>query len=125
MTGKIGTILLSLAAGLCLVSQSALAESSAVKEMAQIVMNLNHHPSDEDKETLRGIVSDDAATPGERVIANALLQMDHQVSSGDKAKLGDLKGSSAASAGEKELADVLMGLNHKASSQDKERLGKL
>lgn len=125
MTGKISFMLSFLAAALFLGSQSALADSSAVKEMAQIVKNLDHRPSAKDQEALRKIVSNDASTPGERAIANALLQMNHQVSGADKEKLRAVKGDSSASPAEQELADIVMGLNHHASAKDKERLDQL
>ena len=58
-------------------------DSNAIKEMAQIVKNLNHRPSSADQQALRTIASADATTPGERAIANALLQMNHRVGEAD------------------------------------------
>lgn len=100
-------------------------DSNAIKEMAQIVKNLNHRPSSADQQALRTIASADATTPGERAIANALLQMNHRVGEADREKLRVLTTDKAADADERELADILMGIDHQASSRDRERLDRL
>lgn len=125
MNGKLGSILLLLLISLSIGIPAALADTNAIKEMAQIVQNLNHQPTSADQDALRKIVADDTSTPGERTIADALLKMNHQVSAGDREKLQKVKSDSAATPAEQELADIVMGINHKASPQDKERLGKL
>ena len=61
-------VLLS-AAGLMLGAQSALAASVAVREMAGIVMNLKHYPSDAQKTELKAIVANKDSTEQERAIA--------------------------------------------------------
>lgn len=125
MRTRAAVFVLSFALGLAAASPAALAESDAIKRMAEIVMNIDHRPSSGDRDALRGIASDESSTPAERAIANALLQMDHQVSRGDRDKLREVVNDGAASEAEKELADVVMGLNHRASSRDRERLGQL
>lgn len=125
MNGRSFPALLAVLAMLLSPSLFAQQDSNAIKEMAQIVKNLNHRPSAGDQQVLRGIVSADAATPGERAIANALLQMNHQVGGADREKLRALSDDKAASSAERELAEIVMGINHQASSRDKERLDRL
>lgn len=122
---KPGLVLLYLLAGLSLCIATAWADSNAIKEMARIVQDINHHVADADKDVLRRIVSDESSTRGEQAIANALLQLDHQVTPADRDKLAGIKDDSAASDAERELADIVMGINHKPSKKDKERLGEL
>lgn len=126
MIRKISAVVLFSAASLLLsATASAAGSSPAISEMAKIVSNIAHYPSDKDKETLRGIVSNEKSTAGERTIANALLNMDHQVSSGDKTKLQELSKDASATPQEHELAEIVASLNHKATDKDKERLKKL
>lgn len=123
MNGKLGSILLLI--GFFVVAPVALADDNVIKEMAQIVKNLDHRPSAADQDALRKIVASDTSTPGERTIADALLKMNHQVSAGDREKLQKVRDDSAATPAEQELAGIVMGINHQASPQDKERLDKL
>ena len=113
---------LMLCALLTLGSGIATAASPAVKSMAQIVMDLNHHASSGEKTTLKKIIDNASSTAGERALANALLNLDHEVSGGDKAKLNDLMKNTAAPKEERDLAGILSTLEHKASAADKGKL---
>ena len=62
-------------------SSQALAESDSVKQMAKIVIQLNHRPSEQDKQVLKNIIEEGSAA--ERSIASALLNMEHKVSPKD------------------------------------------
>lgn len=96
--------------------------ATAVQQMAQITMHLNHYPSDAEKQTLRGIADSAAATAGERTLATALINMEHKVGAADKQQLQALMKTDGASAEEKTLAEVLIGINHKPSSADVQKL---
>ncbi len=108
--------------GLMLGAQTALAASAAVKEMAGIVMHLNHFPSDAGKVTLKGIVDNKGSTEQERVLATAIANLQHQPAAGDVDKLKKVMNDAAAPAEVKELAGIILNINHKASAADKGKL---
>jgi hypothetical protein len=96
--------------------------ATAMQQMAQITMKLNHYPSDAEKQTLRGIADNASATAGERALATALVNMEHKVSGADKQKLQELMQTDGVSAEERTLAEVLIGINHKPSAADQQKL---
>ncbi len=112
-------IMLSIAISATFSSQ-ALAESDSVKQMAKIVMHLNHHPGKQDKQVLKNIIEDGSAA--ERSIASALLNMEHKVSPTDKAKLMQISTNKDLSENTRELAMIISKINHKASATDKQKL---
>ena len=61
-----------------------------VKTMAQIMINLNHYPSDSEKDTLRQI-SLTSTSDHEKTIANAMINLQHAATDADKKKLTGLK----------------------------------
>jgi len=96
--------------------------ATAVQQMAQITLKLNHYPSDAEKQALRGIADDASATAGERALATALINMEHKVGGADRQKLQELVKADGVSAGERTLAEVLIGFNHKPSAADQQKL---
>lgn len=98
----------------------ALAEPTATQKMAQIVSQLNHWPSDNDKEILREISK--KGNTAEKTIANALMMMDHRVSSDDKAKLHMVIEDRSVPENTRELAKIVKSLNHRASAKEREIL---
>ncbi len=101
-------------------SSQALAESDSVKQMAKIVMQLNHHPGKQDKQVLNNIIEQGSAA--ERSIASALLNMKHKVGPTDKARLRDISKNKDLSDNTRELAMIVSKINHQASSADKQKL---
>ncbi len=72
-------VLSSIACSVVLISTNLVfAESAAVYTMADITMNLNHFPSDSDKEKLAAIVSSDDSSESEKVVAAAILNIEHK-----------------------------------------------
>lgn len=121
MKSKFLLVLLSVA-GLMLGSQSAMAASAAVREMAWIMVHLKHYPSDEEKAKLKAIVADKASTEQERVIATAISNFEHGVETGDADKLKKVTGDMSAPAEVRELAGIVLNMSHKPSSADKAKL---
>ena len=76
MTSKNMLLLLSLL-GLMLGTQSALAASAAVREMASILVHLEHYPSAEDKVKLNGIAENKSSTKQEQVLATSISNLKH------------------------------------------------
>lgn len=121
MKSKYFLVMLS-AAGLMLGAQSALAASAAVREMAGIMMNLSHYPSDAEKARLSAIVADKGSTGQERVIATAIANLEHKVAAGDAGKLKQVMGDMSAPVEVRDLAGIVLNIGHKPSAADKRKL---
>ena len=121
MKSKYFLVLLSVA-GLMLGAQSALAASAPVREMAGIMMHLNHYPSDAEKARLSAIVADKGSTGQERVIATAISNLEHKVAAGDVDKLKQVMGDMSAPAEVRDLAGIVLNISHKPSAADKSKL---
>jgi hypothetical protein len=121
MKNKYLWILLSIAS-LMLGAQSAQAASAAVREMAGIMMHLNHYPSDAEKVRLKAIAADAGSIVQERVIAAAITNLEHRVAADDADKLKKVAGDMSVSAEVRELAAILLSINHRPSGADKKKL---
>lgn len=103
-----------------LLSSRAMAESDNVQQMANIVIQLNHHPGKQDKQVLNNIV--EQGSSAERSIASALLKMEHKVSPRDKARLVEISKDNELPNKTRELAMIVSKINHQASASDKQKL---
>lgn len=122
---KIRMLLLALFCSMIfLVDPPAMAESP-MHTMADIVVHLNHSPSDAEKKTLQQIIGDSAISGEERVLATAILNMQHKVGADDKTTLQRIIADTSTSANVREMAEILLNLNHKPTPDDKSRLQQL
>ena len=121
MTSKKMLLLLSLL-GLMLGTQSALAASAAVREMASILVHLEHYPSAEDKVKLNGIAENKSSTKQEQVLATSISNLKHQVADGDKDNLKHVMDDAAAPIEVRELASITLNIRHFPSAADKAKL---
>ena len=103
-------------------AQPALAASAAVREMAGIMMHLEHYPSDAEKARLNAIAADQGSSAQERVIATAMLNLKHHAAAGDVDKLKMVSGDISAPVEVRELAGIVLSLNHMPSTADKGKL---
>jgi len=103
-----------------LVSQ-AFAEENNIKTMAHIMINLNHYPSDSEKETLRQI-SLKSTNSYEKTMATAMMNLEHAATAEDKKNLSKILQDDAAPEDVKTLAKIIHDLNHKPSADDKKKL---
>ena len=124
MTSKKMLCLVSLF-GLMLGAQSALAASAAVREMAGIMVHLEHYPSDAEKVKLKGIVDNKGSTGQERVLATAISNLKHKAAAEDKDKLKQVMDDTAAPAEVRELAGIILNMSHMPSAADKGKLEKM
>jgi hypothetical protein len=109
-----------------LVSTAAAAvQSDAVHQMAAILMNLNHFPTDAEKATLKKIASAKETTAHERTVAQALLNVQHKAAGEDREKLEGVIKDKAAPEDVRTLASIVLNLNHTPSAEDKAKLKKL
>ncbi|HXU93781.1 MAG TPA: hypothetical protein VFP33_09010 [Gallionella sp.] len=121
MKSRFLLVLLSVV-GLMLGAQSVLAASAAVREMAGVVMHLEHYPSDTEKAKLKAIAADKGSTEQERVIATAIANLRHEVAAGDADKLRKVTGDMSAPAEVRELAGIVLNISHTPSAADKRKL---
>jgi len=109
-------------------SQAVFAQSmdeGAVKDMANMVIHLNHHPTDAEKVRLQEIIDDGSLSDAVHTIASALLNMVHRASPEDKQKLGMIAQDSNVDEDVRTLATAVRNIEHHASASDKAMLQKL
>lgn len=103
-------------------SQQSIAEDQPIKEMAGMLMHLNHYPSNTEKRRLSKIAGDAHYSANTRTIARAIMNLHHKATADDKAALEKVIESGDATNQEKEMARIVRTLNHKPSSDDKQKL---
>jgi hypothetical protein len=106
-------VALSVAAVIGLSSSLALAASDATQTIAGIVKDLNHFPSDDQKQTLSKIAEDDENSEAVQTIASAVRDMQHTVQAEDRAELEEIASNADATEAEQKLATIVMNINHK------------
>lgn len=103
----------------------AVADSEAIRTMANITMSLNHFPSDDDKAKLKSIVDSEDSSEEEASIAMALSNVQHKVTEADAERLQDIVDDDMSDEEARKLAAILLGINHTASDADKLALAAL
>jgi hypothetical protein len=96
----------------------AFADSTAIRTMADVTMNLNHFPSDSDKQKLSAISSSEDSSQSELAVATAIMNIEHHVTAADKETLNSIIGDESAPAGLRALAGILVNMNHRPSESD-------
>ena len=110
---------------LLIISDLAFADTAAIRTMADITMNLNHFPSDSDKQTLAAITNSDDSSESEIAVATAISNIKHQVAAGDKEKLHSIIVDDSIPAELRAVASILISINHKPTKSDIEQLRKI
>ena len=110
---------------LLIITNLAFADAAAIRTMADITMNLNHYPSDSEKQTLAAIAKSEDSSESEIAVATAISNRKHQVAAGDKEKLNSIIADDSAPTDLRALASILISINHKPTESDIEQLGKI
>jgi cytochrome bd-type quinol oxidase subunit 1 len=110
---------------LLMLAGRAFADSAAIRSMADITMNLNHFPSDEDKEKLAAIAGSSDSNQSERAVATAIANIQHHLAAADKEKLEAVMQDQSAADELRELAGILLSFNHHPSESDRVKLAKI
>lgn len=97
----------------------------AVPKMANILLELQHFPTDAQKATLAAIQNDSSYSDAERQVASAIANIQHKVSDADRERLSAIASDESLHESLRTLAKVLVGINHMLSDADKETLRKL
>ena len=106
-------------------AQLSIAGGGAIQSMANIMMKINHYPSDSEKKTLGDIVNDKSTSEHDRVMAQSIINLQHKASPADKEKLSKIMNDKSAPADARDLASIIHNLNHTPSEGDKARLEKM
>lgn len=96
-----------------------------VPAMAEVVVNLQHFPSDEQKAALAKIADDSSYSEAERQVATAISNLAHKVSAEDSERLAAIAANESLHESLRTLAKVLIGINHMPSADDKATLASL
>ena len=91
---------------LLIATNLAFADAAAIRTMADITMNLNHYPSDSEKQTLAAIAKSEDSSESEIAVATAISNMKHQVAAGDKEKLNSIIADDSAPTDLRALASI-------------------
>ena len=93
-------------------------DAESIKTMANIMMHLNHYPSDSEKSRLQTIV-DNSKSQDVRIIATAIKDLHHMATDADKEQLEKVMNDKQASHEIKQLASIVFHVQHHPSSEDK------
>ena len=104
-----------------LMVQPVMAATSAVQEMAGVLVGLEHYATDSQKSRLMELARN-ADTNQEKVVANAIANVNHTVADADKPKLKRVIDDETTSAEVRDLAGIILKINHQPSSTDKNKL---
>lgn len=97
-------------------------EGKPTQTIAMILSDLNHYPSDEEKEKLAMISKDESTSEATQTLAKTLHDLQHKPSAEDKEALAAIVESEEASDAEKQLAKIIMDINHKPSAEAQAKL---
>lgn len=103
----------------------SVADAHGVPAMADVVMKLQHFPSDDQKAALAKIADDSSYSEAERQVATAIANIQHKVSAEDSERLAAIAANESLNESLRTLARVVIGINHMPSAEDKETLAKL
>ena len=120
---SVGLLLMFLCSGALFSASAVAAEgTSPIKQMAAILLQLHHYPSQEDKVILQSIIDNKSTREFERTIATAILNLNHKATASDITALKAVIMSKDSTDNEKDLATSVINLNHEPTPKDKKRL---
>lgn len=93
-----------------------------VKEMAGILIDMNHYPAEADKARLKAIADSDTATAHERTLAKAIRGIEHTPSDSAREALQRIMDDDSAPRDVRDLARAVLGFEHKPDAEGKKRL---
>jgi hypothetical protein len=107
-------------------NMSAIKEmATALKEIANIVVSINHFPSDADKAALAKISGNEAYPQGIRDMATTVSNIEHAANDAGKAAMARIQASDQASASAKALAGMITNFNHMLNAEAKMTMAQL
>lgn len=119
----------ALVAAIGLFSQFASAQNNAngvaLKQIADIVSQLNHYPADADLAILDEIIANTELAQGVREMANAVASIEHSVNEEGQGAMDAIQTNAQAPDRAKVLAGIIANFSHGASDDAKAQLARL
>lgn len=98
------------------------ADQAAQQQMAGILMEINHFPTDAHKTSLQTLAQDATLSDAEIALANMLMTLRHMPSAEEKTRLEAIAGDEAVPQAVRDLASVLHDLQHRVDADGQARL---
>lgn len=97
-------------------------DKQAIRQMAEVMLNLKHYPSASDRKMLQDISLNTENADDERIIATAMMNVYHQVHSADKPRLKAIIKDENTSVPARKLATIMLNLDHTLNESDRKTL---
>jgi hypothetical protein len=118
-------VLAGIGMALLLVAGQAMADTATIRTLVRITMDLDHHPTEEEKGILKAIIDSDDSSEEEAAIAMALSNIEHKVKPADAERLADIVDDDLSDASARRLAEILLRINRSPGDDDKVALAAL
>ncbi|MDH3615608.1 MAG: hypothetical protein OEQ90_03965 [Gammaproteobacteria bacterium] len=118
-------VLAGIGMALLLVAGPANADTATIRTLVRITMDLDHHPTEEEKGILKAIIDSDDSSEEEAAIAMAVSNMQGKVTGGDAERLQDIIDDDFSDVMARRLAGILLRVEHKPGDEDKVALAAL
>jgi hypothetical protein len=97
-------------------------KDAIIIQMADIMINLEHFPTADEKKKLQSVLDSVASTDQEKIIANAIMHIQHSPTVEDKDKLQLIMDNTVATSTVNTLAKIVQSFSHGISKTDKRKL---
>ncbi|MDH3334557.1 MAG: hypothetical protein OEM30_09195 [Gammaproteobacteria bacterium] len=118
-------VLAGIGIALLLVAGSANADIATIQALVRITMDLDQHPTEEEKGILKAIIDSDDSSEEEAAIAMALSNMQGKVTGGDAERLQDIVDDDFSDDVARRLAGILLRIEHEPGDKDRVALAAL
>ena len=97
-------------------------KDAIIIKMADIMINLEHFPTADEKKKLQSVLDSAASTDQEKIIANAIMHIQHSPTVEDKDKLQLIMDNTVVTSTVNTLAKIVQSFSHGISKTDKRKL---
>ena len=97
-------------------------KDAIIIKMADIMINLEHFPTEDEKKKLQSVLDSASSTDQEKIIANAIMHIQHSPTVEDKDKLQLIMDNTVATSTVNTLAKIVQSFSHGISKTDKRKL---
>ena len=97
-------------------------KDAIIIQMADIMINLEHFPTADEKKKLQSVLDSASSTDQEKIIANAIMHIQHKSRVEDQDKLQIIIDNSVATSTVSALAKIVQSFSHGISRTDKRKL---
>jgi len=97
-------------------------KDAMIIKMADIMINLEHFPTEDEKQKLQSILDSDSSTDQEKIIANSIMNIQHSPNAEDQDKLQLIIDNTTVTSTVNTLARIVQSFSHGISKTDKRKL---